>query len=162
MCAARAGGSGPDGRAQGVGEREPVDQRLGHPQQPEGGVVTQVEDGDQVGVVEAGEGLRLAPEAGGEVGRVVGACLQGDGAVEAAVVGPVDGAHAARSDRGGDRVAIGEVMPDDSGRVQNRPRTLMPPGPGATSRSSSAVSQPWRAKPVAVAARPVARLPQMK
>ena len=69
------------------------------------GLVADVVEGTDVGVVEAGDGAGFAFEAGAEVfalGDVVGEDFDGDGAVETGVFGFVDFAHAAGSNGGDD------------------------------------------------------------
>jgi hypothetical protein len=73
---------------------------------------SEVVDGDDVGVVEGGDGAGFALEAAAEVGRcprrtrsrVLTKDFDGDVAVEAGVAGAVDLAHTADSERGLDLV----------------------------------------------------------
>jgi hypothetical protein len=61
-----------------------------------------VVDGDDVGVREAGERLRLAEQSGVRAGAAAAAAeehLEGDLAIELRVVGGVDDAHAALTER---------------------------------------------------------------
>ena len=76
-----------------------------------------VEDGDHVGVVQLGGGLRLALEAGQEAGvrAVLGAQhLDGHVAAELGVVGAVDGGHAALADQLDQAVAAAQDVSDVS------------------------------------------------
>ena len=79
-------------------------------------VVALVEDGDHVGVREAGGGAGFAVEAAGEVlvaAEVVVHHLHRDGAGEAAVGGEVDGGHAAAGELAEDLVPAVEQVPHE-------------------------------------------------
>src|SRR5205823_3764351 len=79
--------------------------------------LAEVVDGDDVGVVEAGEGVGFGGEAGGEpplilrgggvLGELWGEDFEGDDAVEGFLAGFVDGAHAAAAEEG-EEVEVGE------------------------------------------------------
>jgi hypothetical protein len=105
------------GHVERRGERERAaadvlaQRRAAHQLHDEVGVLVRLGDlvdDDDVGVVELRGGAGLAQEATGGVADVVAALLDeldGDGAAEHFVLGPVDDAHAARAERLTDEVA---------------------------------------------------------
>ena len=90
---------------QGVLERSPLDQLHGHERHAVR--LFDREDGDDVRMVEGGDGPGLAPEAGQALwigGDVGGQNLERDIAAEPVIVGPIHLAHAAAAKRGDDPV----------------------------------------------------------
>ena len=82
-----------------------------HDDEVAAGVDAGVVDLDDVRVDELGDGERLAAEAGDEllvVGEVLGEDLDGDGPLEHAIDGPVDGRHAAAAEAVAELVAVGD------------------------------------------------------
>ena len=81
-------------------------------------MLADVEDLDDVGVLELGDGLGLGQEAGGGLAAGVPAGqdhLQGDGAVESDLAGPVDDPHAAAA-----QLALDPVAGDDRHGLRGR------------------------------------------
>ena len=106
VSTSRAASRGGRGAVEPVGQAPAADEL--HLEVGEAGVLVDVEDLDDVGVLELGDGLGLGQEPGGGLGAGVLAGqdhLQGDGAVESDLAGLVDDAHAAAAEFAQDLVA---------------------------------------------------------